>query len=272
MNTSSSVCIFSRWLVGLGLLIGAMGCADVMTYSRDSHRQGMKLYQQGNYADAAGAFRNSVRQNPRNYQGYYYLGASYEQLGQHQQAIASYRTARQTIGLTIEGREDRAFRHKILDSLASAIARSDQRDIETNAVQREAQEKQSGESWLLLAKVYAYRGDADSAIDAYNRAALLEPHNFEIAKEYGLYLERVGQRQRAEQPLRRAYSLNPQDDQVNQALRRIGVVPGPAIKDEDQLARPLIPKGPIPPVRLPGFGGEGSSQPPSDSTVQAPRD
>lgn len=268
--TSSGFKFLTRSLAGVAILLGIAGCADVMTYSQDAHHEGLKLYRQGAYADAAGAFRNSVRQNPRNYQGYYYLGMCYDQLGQYQQAIVAFKTARQTINLTLEGKEDTQCRQNILNGLASSIARSDLRDAETDAAQRDAQDHQTAESWWLLGKIYAYRGDADSAIDAYNRAALLEPNNFMVVKDYGLYLERLGQSQRAEAPLRRAYSLNSQDDQVIAALRRIGVVPGPSLKDENQLAKPIIPKGPIPEVHVPNMlPGNNDS---SNSTVSAPRD
>lgn len=273
VNTSS--CSFLRisrtMIVLLGLGLGVVGCADVITYSRDAQREGVRLYRQGNYADAAGAFRNSVRQNPRNYEGYYYLGASYAQMGLYQQSIAAYKTAQQTMDLTVEGKYDEEMRDKVLTGLASAIAKSDQRDIETDAAANQARNFSSGPAWFLLAKIYAYRGDADSAMDAYNRAALIEPTNFYIAKDYGLYVERIGQKQRAEAPLRRAYSLNQEDEEVIQALRRIGIVPGPSLVEEDKLARPLVPKGPIPTPKVPNLlPGGGNAQ--TESTVQAPRD
>jgi tetratricopeptide (TPR) repeat protein len=253
-----------------------VGCADVMTHSRQSEREGTKLYKQGEYADAAGAFRNSVRQKPGNYQGYYQLARCYEQMGQYQQAIAAYRSARHTIDMTIEGREDKQAHQDILNGLAGAIAKSDQRDIETDSVLRDAQARGTGEAWVLLAKVYAIRGDPDSAFDAYNRASLLAPKDFEIVKEYGLYLERMGQKQRAVAPLRRAYALNSTDEQVAQALRRVGVVPGPSIMEEEQLARPIIPKGPIPEWEIrrasppPAPASPSSSVP--NATVEAPKD
>ncbi|HEY7089033.1 MAG TPA: tetratricopeptide repeat protein, partial [Tepidisphaeraceae bacterium] len=241
------------------ILIAAAGCnSDMITYSRDAQREGEKLYQKGDYADAAGAFRNSVRQNPRSYEGYYWLGMSYTQIGQYQQAIASFKTARQTIDLTPEGKLDDDMRSKIISGLANAIAKSDERDVETNVATNDAKNFGGAESWFLLAKIYAYRGDADSAIDAYNRAALLDPTSFYISKDYGLYMERIGQKQRAEAPLRRAYSLNCDDAEVAAALRRIGIIPGPGLLNEDQLARPIIPKGPIPEVHMPGGNSTAS--------------
>jgi tetratricopeptide (TPR) repeat protein len=257
---------FSGAVLVCALLLSGVGCSDMITYSQDAQREGIKLYQKQNYADAAGAFRNSVRQNPRNYEGYYWLGMSYEKIGQYQQSIAAFKTARDIINVAPEGKYDDDMRGKIISGLANSIAKSDQRDIETDSASAEARNYGGADRYFLLAKIYAYRGDADSAIDSYNRAALLEPQAFYIAKDYGLYMERIGQKQKAESPLRRAYSLHQDDAEVNAALRRIGVIPGPSILNEDQLARPVIPKGPIPKPKIPLPGGE------DDSTAQAPRD
>ena len=66
--------------------------------------------------------------------------------------------------------------------------------------------------------------------------------------------------------LRRAYAINPNDEQVAAALRRIGVVPGPSLKDRNALATPPVPLGPIPEVDwskvVNGGGGGGQSAPP----------
>jgi Tfp pilus assembly protein PilF len=157
----------------------------------------------------------------------------------------------------------------VLNGLASAIAKSDRRDAEINDIQSQASINGSAEDWFILAKVFAYRGDADSALDAYNKAELMDPQNFYIAKEYGLYLERTGQTQKAELPLRKAYAMDSTDADVNNALRRIGVIPGPSLKDQDALAKPLIPRGPIPEIDLnkvvaPITGGTSSTSTPND--------
>ena len=73
------------------LIVGGLaGCAssDVVTFSKDARREGIAKYEAGQYGDASGSFRNATRQNPRDYRSHYYLGACYEQMGQHQQAIA----------------------------------------------------------------------------------------------------------------------------------------------------------------------------------------
>jgi cytochrome c-type biogenesis protein CcmH/NrfG len=265
-------------LLAVGLLASAVfvaGCADVITYSRDSRQEGLKLYREQQFADAAGAFRNATRQNPRDYQSFFYLGESEEQLGQHEQAIHAFDTSLEVMSSMAAGRDDLAFRQNVLNGLASAIAKSDAHDSQINSIENQAKSG-NAEQWFILAKIYAYRSDADSALDAYNRAALMDPKNFFVAKEYGLYLEHLGQRPQAEVPLRRAYALDNTDVDVNNALRRLGVVPGPSLKDEDALAQPMIPKGPIPEFdlnKLGGGSGSGSNGSAAAGTAQiAPRD
>jgi len=228
------------------------GCADMMTYSKDSRREGIEMYNRGAYADAAGAFRNAVRQNPRDYRSYYYLGIALEQLGQYQQSIAAQKTAYQVITTTMEGKNDPEFRYRSLNALASVIARSDVREAELNAIEHRARTRSMPDDHYLLAKIYALRGDADMAMEAFTRACTIEPNNVYFAREAGIYYESIGQSQRAIPTLRRAYSLDPENKAVADALRRLGVVPGPSLQDEGKLAKPLVPKGPIPAIPIPG--------------------
>lgn len=254
-------------LIGITLA----GCADIITYSKDSRKEGLRLYSEQQWADAAGAFRNAVRQNPLDYKSYSYLGQCCEQLGEHEQAIHSFRTSLEVMSKDIEGKYDIAFRQGVLNGLASAIAKCDQRDTEINDVENRAQTNSSAEEYFILGKVFAFRGDPDSAIDAYNRAMLTEPGNFYIAKEYGLYLVQLHQNEKAELPLRKAYAVKQDDEQVNNALRSIGVVPGPAVLDENALAKPLIPRGPIPEVDVNKISGRPETET-NGAAASTPRD
>lgn len=252
----------SRLLIaGLALVAG---CADVVTYSKDSRNEGLRLMRAQEYADAAGAFRNATRQNPRDYQSYYYLGESYAQISQWQQSIAAYRTCLEVMDSTVAGRDDLEFRQTAMNGYASAIAKSDAREIETNAVVQKAHASAKATDWFQVAKVYAFRGDPDNAIDAYTRAEQIDPNNFYISKERGLYLEKLNQQAKAEPSLRRAYALNQDDAEVNAALRRLGVVPGLSLKPENALAKPPLPNGPIP---EPNFLQRSNQQ-----TAETPKD
>ena len=275
------------------ILIGSSGCGNssggnqnsgmlAVTNTKAVRDMGIRQYNAGEYTDAAGTFKNATRQDPRDYQSYAYLGDCYQQMGQQQQAIQAYKASLDTAERSFAGREDAAFRARTLDGLAGAIAKSG--EVEINSAQQAANSGANGEGWFLMAKIHRNVGDADSALDAYNRAALMGPKDFFIAKDYGLFLEQIGQAKPAEKMLRRAYTINSRDADVVAALRRIGVVPGPSLYEQSALAKPAVPKGPIPPAREWQFGGHKNMNsasgagsvptpmPTQTETVQAPRD
>jgi tetratricopeptide (TPR) repeat protein len=233
------VCI--ALLSGSFLLAG--GCKGPILPD-NARTQGMKLYRGGHYADAAGAFQNAVRKDPTDYTSYYYLGASYYAMTSYQQAMQAYRSSLDNFKWTQEGRTDADFRLKVLDGLASAIAKSASRDAEIDHIKAAMQANSSAEDYVLLAKINRKSGDADAALEQYSTAMMREPTNFRIAKEYGLYLEQLSQTQQAESILRRAYQLNPSDKQVADALRRLGIIPGPSLLHGDAVdPTPVSPAG-----------------------------
>lgn len=236
--------VLSLSLLCAGLV--STGCAEVVASSKHSREQGQKLAAEGNHVDAAGAFRNAIRKDPTDYRAYYGLGQSYDATQSYHQAIQAYKTALDVQKRTAPGREDEAMRVKIIDALAQSMAKGYDRTLqETGSPNQPA----TAETKYVQAKAFAYMGDADSAIDTYRQAALLDKKDFAIAKDYGLYLEQIpGMRDEAARQLKRAYQLNSRDPQVASALRRIGVVPGPSLKDQQQLANPAVPKGPLPEV------------------------
>ena len=294
--TTRTAGIVGTSLLSTAMIVTGAGCGNssggnqnsgmiAVTNTKAVRDTGIRQYNAGEYTEAAGTFRNATRQDPRDYQSYAYLGDSYQQLGQNQQSIQAYKASLDTAKRTLQGREDAAFRARTLDGLAGAIAKSGNTEID--AAQQAANSGGNGEAWFLMAKVHRNLGDADSALDAYNRAALMSPKDFYVIKDYGLYLEQVGQQQQAEKQLRKAYTLNAKDADVVAALRRIGVVPGPSLYDANALSKPAVPKGPIPPARewqlgnnrstgttaaQPASPGNAPPAPSQTETVQAPRD
>lgn len=222
------------------------GCAEVVASSKHSREQGQKLYAEGEYVDASGAFRKAVREDPTDYRSWYWLGQSYDKAQSYHQAMQAYRTALDVRKRTAPGREDEAMRVKLIDALGRSIAAGNDRTF-TEAKGRQV----TGEEKYVEAKAFEYLGDADSAIDSYAQAVRLDSKDFAIAKDYGLYLEKVqGMRDAAVKQLKRAYQMNERDPQVIAALRRNGIVPGPSLKQPEQLAKPSVPKGPLPEVDI----------------------
>jgi Flp pilus assembly protein TadD len=227
------------------------GCGEYVTYSKQSRARGVEYLETNQREEAKGAFRDAVRQNPRDYESYYYLGQIYAQENAFAQAITNYRTSLSVQNVTAVGRSDVAQKMKTIDAMALALAKFDTRDSEINRIEQAAASSTSGDEYLVLAKAFAARGDADSAIDAFARSANQAPTSFYVAKQQGLYLEQVGHKPLAEAALRRAYRLDDNDAEVNTALRRLGIIPGPALKNENELVRPPLPSGPIPDLITP---------------------
>lgn len=259
------------------------GCSGFLMKAEDPQKVGLRLYQEKNYTEAAGAFRTAIRKDPRDYQSQYYLAVACDTEGRYEEAIEAYRTALGIMSITYDGQADGAFRLKVLDGLAVTVAKADTHDTQLNAFEAQAKKSQKAEDFFLLAKIYRYRRDADMALENYQHATLLDNKNFPILKEYGFYLQQAGQTHQSIAVLSQAYRVNWQDEQVNGALRQMGVVPGPSLKEKDELAQPLVPKGPIPPLDMQkiknglGLGGNGEQpvtpQPAAPAaSLQAPRD
>src|SRR4051812_41002805 len=159
------------------------GCTEALTYANKSREEGIKLYDQHYYADAAGAFRNAVRQDPRDYRSQYYLGLCYDELKQHHQAFSSFRTSLDVMTQLGPNFVDPNFRQAVLEAYGASVSRHDENESEINALTKRAAGSASGEEWFVLAKAFRLRGDADRAIDAYTRAARVSGDNFYIRKE-----------------------------------------------------------------------------------------
>jgi tetratricopeptide (TPR) repeat protein len=218
------------------VVVAGYGCAEAITYAKDAHKEGMSLYQQGDYVDAAAAFANAVRQNPRDYPSYFYLGASYQAQGSFQQSISAYRSCLDTMPLSLAGKQDTAMKFRAMDALAMVIAKSATSADETAVMEKKCAGKAAVDDQWLLAKIYRYSGDADAAVEAYDKAVLIDGTRFEITKEAGLYEAVLGQNDRAALTLKKAYVVNPNDDQVNDALHRLGVVTGPGLASNPSMA------------------------------------
>jgi cytochrome c-type biogenesis protein CcmH/NrfG len=189
----SAVCT----VIGAALFVSLPGCADNITYAHDAENKGMEYYNKQQYSDAAAAFRNAARQNPREYKAHYYLAASEDALGNYQEAMVSYKACLDVMNTTLEGRYDYPLRDKVLSALADDIAKSANRDAEIANLQNHATSTKNPEFYILLARIYRNSGDADSALDAYNKATLIDPKDSSNQKEYGLYLEQLGLKDRA---------------------------------------------------------------------------
>ena len=221
------------------VMVAVTGCVgDALPYANNARAEGQSLYQKGDYVNAAAAFTNATRQDPRDYRSFYYLGSCYQATGDYQQAIGAYRSCEAIRPMTLAGRQDAATRYQVMDNLAQCLAKSrtGSADEVADIERRSAADGPNVDDVWMTAKIHRYSGDADAAIETYTKATLLDPKRFDIAKEAGLYEEGLGQTKQAATTLKMAYAVNPNDEQVNAALRRLGVVLGPSLRDPSDLS------------------------------------
>jgi tetratricopeptide (TPR) repeat protein len=217
------------------------GCAQPLSYSQDFKREGIRQYNRGEYLDAAGSFKAAAKQNPADYQIQYDLGLAEEKNNEPQSAIEAYRLCLKLRPSTPAGRFDIPMREKVLNRLAPLIAHADPADPEINALQREAAADQSAEDYRLLARVFALRGDADSAVDSYRRGLSAASDDFLLAKEYGFYLLKLNQQAEGTRILKLAWQINSVDRQVNETLRDLGVTDAQLVVSSSRIeSEPLV--------------------------------
>lgn len=245
---------FKRTVAVALLSAGLAGCGggispEMITYNHRAYREaGVQKFDKADYVNAASDFKEALRQEPGDYTSRYYLGECYDKMGHPQQAIEEYRTTLNTMVHSLEGKGDMPMRAKVLEAYAQGIAHEPDRNGDVALIER--QQPRTCENAILLARICRYSGDADTALMHYQEAQQIDPSSQPAAKEYGLYLEQLGQVKRADPQLRHAYAMNTHDEEVAAALRRLGVVPGPSLKSEDQLEKPFVPLGPLPEVDL----------------------
>jgi tetratricopeptide (TPR) repeat protein len=222
---------------------------ELISYGNQYREEGIKEYRAGDYTTAAGAFDEAVAQNAADARNHYWQGEAYLKLGRDQQAVQALRTAMRVRQLSSTGREDLALRDNIAAALGEAAAR-DRTDRELNRLLADAQGTGNADVYLALAEAHRARGDADNAVDAYEQARMAAGPDVNLAKRSGLYLVELGQPDLAEPILVQAYQLDPNDAQINAALRQVGVIPGPSLRSRDSLASPILPKGPLPEFKV----------------------
>lgn len=234
------------------------GCATevpIFTNARSSRLEGVELYNRGDYEMSVGSFRNAVKDEPRDFRSQYYLGLSYENLGNYQQAIQAYRSALRVMRETPAGRDASDFRQLVMNSLATSIAKHDDNAIEQNLLAKEGSTLSlpshiRAESYFVLAKVNRIRGDADAALQNYYLASELADNDYWLQREAGLYLQRMGKNLRAVKPLRRAIAMNNRDQEVAAAMQQLNLaVPTPMVQTGGGPA-PAFKAIPLPDVEL----------------------
>lgn len=204
--------------LGAGLLIlfcglGSSGCRMMAT---GQNAQGKRLYEQGQYAAAIESFNQALRNDPRNADALYNLGATWMQMGRAQKNPAWLQTA------------DQYFRSALsvdpshVDSYRSLVAIM----VESNRVADAWQLLQSwrasapmmAEPVIEMARMQAETGNQAAAKQLLVDALNIEPNNARALASLGRMREQSGELQLALDNYIRSYQANNLQPEVAQRI------------------------------------------------------
>jgi len=185
------------------------------------------LMKQGNYAmwqerwaDAATNYEKAAMQHPGEWEAQYKLGQCYLEMGDPLQACHALSIAE---SIQPENTE-------IADLLATALMECDNRDGLYTFLQTRATKVQTSRAWTKFAEYSMAMDDPDTAVQAINTAIVLNTSS--NAYPYivaATFAERLGDNTLAVKHWKDAWSIDPNNERVSNALRSHGEVPGPTM-------------------------------------------
>lgn len=216
---------FVAWPVLAGLLLMA-GCNEVHPQIR--YKDGLDDYNHGRLTEAIGNFEEAYKGQPGDAKTCYWLGRSYldvaKNLAADDSTVAAMKYAdkatyyfESTLMIApsyLPAIEGKAQAQRIKGDYAKAIATAGDTNMLTP----------TASTLIAKARAYASGGDMDMALITYKQAAVAEPGNPVALEAYGRALLVAGERGRAAEYLRRAYTIRPRADLLA-TLYDLGALP-----------------------------------------------
>jgi tetratricopeptide (TPR) repeat protein len=179
---------------------------------------------QGRWSDAATTFDKAVAQHPGDWEAQYYLGQCYMEMGDPVKA-----------GLSLAVAESlQSTNQDISDLYAESLLQSGERDRLYSYLLKRAQKLQTVQAWTVFAEYAIDLDDPDSATNALNTAITIS--NGTNARPYiiaATYAERLGDDTLAVTRWQEAWMIEPMNENISNALRAHGIVPGPTMTGVD---------------------------------------
>lgn len=193
-----------------GLLL-AVGCNEVSPLIR--YKDGLDDYQHGRLTEAIGNFEEAYKGQPGDAATCFWLGKCYldvaKKLAAEDSILAAmayadkatfyYESAIKLEPSYLPAIEGKAEAQRVKGDYAQAIAAANDTQILTP----------TAKTLIAKARAYAAGGDMDMALITYKQAASAEPNNPEALEAYGRALLVAGERDRAVDYLRKAYTIRP---------------------------------------------------------------
>ena len=185
-----------------------------------------KAMDRGDYATAEQKLLGVVDNDPSDWEGHYLLGLAY--LGQQRPVEAQ---SQLELALAVKDRSKEQT-PKILDALARSLEQQEQYDQLYAFLDAQIDRYEGWEDYARKARFLAKANDIDGAALAYRQAAFFSRNETEkIYIELAEFYEGLGDYDKAIQALKWAYYINDENTSIPSRFRKLGVVPGPTLKE-----------------------------------------
>ncbi len=202
----------------LALTFAVLGCGRPSNTAL--MKQGDYAMWQGRWADAATQYVKAAEQHPGEWEAQYKLGQCYLEMGDPLQACHALAIAESIQPENIE----------IADLLATALMECDNRDGLYTFLHTRATKVQTTRAWTKFAEYSMAMDDPDSAVQAINTAIVLNTsHDAYPYIVAATFAERLGDDTLAVRHWKDAWTIDPTNERIADALRSHGEVPGPTM-------------------------------------------
>lgn len=193
-----------RVLFAAGLAALAAGCSQVTSQGLNS--EGVRLYQMGNYQQAAATFQRAVASDPRSATGYYNLAASLHKSGKLTGRTEDLAEAERLYNQCLEYDPNHAECYRGLAVLLTETNRQDAafRLLEGWA----ARSPQLADPRIELARLWEETNRVDQASAQLVNALAIDPHNARALTALGRLREVSGDRAQALANYQRSLAIN----------------------------------------------------------------
>ncbi|MBX2852621.1 MAG: hypothetical protein KTR15_12855 [Phycisphaeraceae bacterium] len=209
-------------LLGLFALCLTTGCYNPAVEKFHSR----KAMDAGDYHTAEQKLIGVVDNDPSDWEGHYLLGLAY--LGQGRPVEAQ---SQLELALAVKDRSATQT-PKILDALARSLEQQQLYDQLYAFLDAQIERYEGWEDYARKARFLAKANDIDGAVLAYRQAAYFSRNETEaIYIELAEFYEGLGDYPKAVQALKWAYYINDENPSIPDRFRKLGVVPGPTLKE-----------------------------------------
>lgn len=186
------------------LLLATPGCESLA--SRGMNAEGVRLFQQGQYAPALQQFQQAIYNDPKNPDGYYNLAATYHRMGNAEHRQADLEQAERLYNQCLD--QDPNHR-ECYRGLAVLLIEQNRTQEAFRLVQGWVERQPtSADARIELARLCEEFGDVKSAKERLVEALSINPNDTRALAALGKIREQLGEKEQALANYQRALALN----------------------------------------------------------------